>query len=395
MPVSANSVMNPAGFKKSAKQKPPAQKNEPAESRIPLASIRVDGGTQHRPLDEETVQHYADRMMDKSVFPPVEVVWDGTDYWLWDGFHRVAAARIAAPQLKISLEIRVKITAGTLQDAQWLSFSANRDHGMPRTVGVVKGIMEAIFRNPLWNERTITDIARHVGVSTRYARAVHTSLEGGHDEDEPLDGDSIIGTSSYDAPPETALVAQKTRIASDPDAQNGPSQKDANGEIIHKAKMVTRKGKTFPQKAHRPRKKDLPQPGEVRRSTQDVPRTALTDEDGIPIPDDLSDVFRHGAVLDRLEVAIVLVKQELADDSAANPEGWSGVELPALRAALTRCTSLIAHGKPTLICPTCGGVSSEKCLMCKGRRWLSWFQAKCVAVDLRNIHRKQNGLQEL
>lgn len=194
---------------------------------------------------------------------------------------------------------------------------------------------------------------------------------------------------------ETALVAPKTRIASDPDAQNSHSQKEANGEIIHKAKTVTRNGKTFAQKAHKPRKKDLPQPGEVRRSTQDVPRATLTDEDGIPIPDDLADVFSHGAVLDRLEAAIEAVKRELKTDTAANPEAWSGVELPALRAALTRCTSFIAHGKPTLICPTCGGVSSEKCLMCKGRRWLSWFQTKCVAVDLRNIHRKQNGLQEL
>ena len=60
---------------------------------IPLARIK-DGGAQMRvEMRAETVNDYANDMLDGAVFPPVVVYYDGTDYWLADGFHRVEAAR--------------------------------------------------------------------------------------------------------------------------------------------------------------------------------------------------------------------------------------------------------------------------------------------------------------
>jgi ParB-like chromosome segregation protein Spo0J len=60
---------------------------------IAIEKIRRDGGTQARAeLSEETIHDYAMAMLDGVELPPVEVVYDGSAYWLVDGFHRVAAA---------------------------------------------------------------------------------------------------------------------------------------------------------------------------------------------------------------------------------------------------------------------------------------------------------------
>src|SRR5262245_22985512 len=66
---------------------------------LAIQQIRRDGGTQSRAaLNEETITDYADAMEDLlripnglSQFPPLIVFYDGTDYWLADGFHRVEA----------------------------------------------------------------------------------------------------------------------------------------------------------------------------------------------------------------------------------------------------------------------------------------------------------------
>ncbi len=59
----------------------------------PLSDIQ-DGGTQMRvEMKPDVVRDYADDMATGATFPPVVVYYDGTDYWLGDGFHRVEAAR--------------------------------------------------------------------------------------------------------------------------------------------------------------------------------------------------------------------------------------------------------------------------------------------------------------
>ena len=59
---------------------------------LTLASVRTDGGTQARAmLCEETVAEYAAALDGGVSMPRVVVFYDGTDHWLADGFHRVAA----------------------------------------------------------------------------------------------------------------------------------------------------------------------------------------------------------------------------------------------------------------------------------------------------------------
>jgi predicted nucleic acid-binding protein len=60
---------------------------------IPLESIRIDGGTQIRlEIRTDVVQEYAELI---AKLPPITVFFDGSTYWLADGFHRYHAARMA------------------------------------------------------------------------------------------------------------------------------------------------------------------------------------------------------------------------------------------------------------------------------------------------------------
>jgi hypothetical protein len=64
--------------------------------RLALATIRTDGDTQTRvAMDVAAITDYAGAMADGVVFPAIGVYQDGRDFWLADGFHRVAAARKA------------------------------------------------------------------------------------------------------------------------------------------------------------------------------------------------------------------------------------------------------------------------------------------------------------
>lgn len=58
---------------------------------LTLDVIRRDGGTQGRiTVDAQTVADYAALMLEGVEFPPVRAWCDGTNYWLSDGFQRLA-----------------------------------------------------------------------------------------------------------------------------------------------------------------------------------------------------------------------------------------------------------------------------------------------------------------
>jgi uncharacterized ParB-like nuclease family protein len=64
---------------------------------IAVSKIRLDGGTQPRAaLDASAIEDYAKAMSSGAAFPPVTVYYDGENYWVADGFHRVKAASAAA-----------------------------------------------------------------------------------------------------------------------------------------------------------------------------------------------------------------------------------------------------------------------------------------------------------
>ena len=63
--------------------------------KIMLDSLRIDGGTQGRlVIDQPTVYNYLEHMKAGDEFPRMFAVYDGTTYWLVDGFHQIGRAHV-------------------------------------------------------------------------------------------------------------------------------------------------------------------------------------------------------------------------------------------------------------------------------------------------------------
>src|SRR5574337_996665 len=99
-------------------------------SPIDISRIRIDGGTQSRAnLNESVVAEYAEAMTEGAKLPAVTVFFDGSEYWLADGFHRYHGhKRIGA------LKIDAEVLNGTRRDAVLHSVGANAAHGLRRIV---------------------------------------------------------------------------------------------------------------------------------------------------------------------------------------------------------------------------------------------------------------------
>ncbi len=128
---------------------------------LPISDIRTDGGTQPRAvLDFHAVDDYSDDMAAGAKFPPVTIFYDGQSYWLADGFHRIRAA-YAADCESIECDVR----QGTLEDAQWYSFSANSSNGLRRTNDDKQRAVKAALAHQRAEGLSDNEIARHCGVS--------------------------------------------------------------------------------------------------------------------------------------------------------------------------------------------------------------------------------------
>src|SRR5690606_26770405 len=142
--------------------------------------IRTDGGTQPRAdLIDTLIVDYVEAMQEDAEFPPVSVFYDGTHYWLADGFHRLAACRELGRGT-----IRCDLRQGTLADAVWYSCGANSTHGQRRSNKDKRRAVETALRNKNVQGLSNRQIAKHCGVSHTYVAKVKEEL-GWHDVPKP------------------------------------------------------------------------------------------------------------------------------------------------------------------------------------------------------------------
>ena len=141
--------------------------------KIKLSDIRIDGGTQARvALNQEVVSEYAEHMREGAEFPAITVFFDGSAYWLADGFHRFFAAKSNALD-----EILADVKTGTLDEATLFAFGANGKRGLSMSAEDFRKIIYAMFRHPVWSKWSNAEIARHVGVSKMTVGRVKATLD--------------------------------------------------------------------------------------------------------------------------------------------------------------------------------------------------------------------------
>jgi protein gp37 len=134
--------------------------------------IRTDGGTQPREkINRNVIKDYQSDMQSGAEFPAVTVFYDGADYWLADGFHRLYAAR----DLKLH-ELEAEVHQGTRRDAILYSAGANSRHGFRRTNEDKRRAVMLLLEDEEWSELSDRDIAKHCAVTHPFVSELRKSL---------------------------------------------------------------------------------------------------------------------------------------------------------------------------------------------------------------------------
>lgn len=139
---------------------------------LEIELITMDQAMQQRGgINDDTVAQYAEAMQAGDIFPPIEIVQDAEYFWVTDGFHRVKAAKKAGLKM-----FSANIRQGTKRDAEYLSFSSNARHGLPRPRGSLVRILTKILIDVEWSRKPLREIARHVGCDEKCVRLTKDKL---------------------------------------------------------------------------------------------------------------------------------------------------------------------------------------------------------------------------
>ena len=137
-----------------------------------LDMIRMDGGTQSRAeINQKVVDNYAEAMRNGDEFKPIKVRFDGKNYWLFDGFHRVLAAKKVEGKTTILTDVR----QGTQRDAILDSLGVNSDHGLQRTDDDKRRATLRVLEDPEWSQWSDREIGRRCNVSPTFVATLRKS----------------------------------------------------------------------------------------------------------------------------------------------------------------------------------------------------------------------------
>ncbi|MFX4086140.1 hypothetical protein ACKU27_13665 [Sphingobium yanoikuyae] len=123
---------------------------------LAVSLIRRDGGTQIRAqVSMDVAKDYAEALERGDTFPPVKARFDGTHYWLCDGFHRIMAA-----EMRGAAKMAVEVKPGTRRDAILDAVGANAAHGFRRTNADKRQAVLVLLDDAEWSAKSDREIAR-------------------------------------------------------------------------------------------------------------------------------------------------------------------------------------------------------------------------------------------
>lgn len=122
---------------------------------IAVADLRGDGETQTRAsLRPSTITEYAERLRDGEVPPPVDAFFDGSVYWLADGFHRREAHKREG-----KLVISARVHDGSRHDALMFSVASHNGEDRERYTNADKRrAVELVLADPECAEMSTREI---------------------------------------------------------------------------------------------------------------------------------------------------------------------------------------------------------------------------------------------
>ncbi len=123
--------------------------------------ISTTAGTQMRAkVNQDVVDAYAELWKAKHEFPPLDVFYDGTTYYLGDGFHRLDGAKDAK-----RASVPCRIQKGTLREAVLFACGANHDHGLYRSRADKRTAVTTLLDDDEWGKKSARWISEQCRVS--------------------------------------------------------------------------------------------------------------------------------------------------------------------------------------------------------------------------------------
>lgn len=136
-----------------------------------LGALVLDPKLQSRTeTNEQTIDDYADAIEMGDEFPPLLVYFDGTHYWLVDGYHRYHAHKKAG-----KAGVTCDVVNGTFTEAVLRAASVNTKHGMRRTHADKRKAVMTLLDDFQWSDWSNSEIARHCGVSPTFVANLRDS----------------------------------------------------------------------------------------------------------------------------------------------------------------------------------------------------------------------------
>lgn len=145
---------------------------------LEISAIRQDEQIQPRQaLNQEVVTEYSFAMKQGDEFPPIIVFYDGSNYWLADGYHRIAAV-----QANGDLEIIAERKCGSRRDAILYAAGANSTHGLRRNNADKRRVVERLLQDPEWCRMSDNAIAHQCGVSQPFVGKIRQQVLSTYNE---------------------------------------------------------------------------------------------------------------------------------------------------------------------------------------------------------------------
>ncbi len=104
-------------------------------------------------------------------FPPITVFWDGMNYLLSSGWHRLEAHKILG-----RASIKAEVRNGNLDDAWWFSIGGNKNNGARLTVADRRRNIEVALKHPLFSKKPVSEIARQCDTSATLVKKVRDEM---------------------------------------------------------------------------------------------------------------------------------------------------------------------------------------------------------------------------
>jgi hypothetical protein len=309
---------------------------------LAIADIRIDGGTQQRPLDENVVSRYRALVEDGTVFPPIDVVQDGNTFFLWDGYHRLEVYR------KLNKKyISANIEPGTKREAIWFSFHANHKHGFPRQPGTVKEIVSKILTDEEWSKVSQAEIARWVGVTQQFISKMCKETKA-KPIIQPSCSPDAISTCDF----ETGEVTQTNMTDS-----------EGESEIVRSKKVEVKRGDQTYEMAV--------------KGVQPV-----VDSIGEVVPEHLIPIFsRENEIKDMIRTLNTILKTA-KDAMAHNDPLWKYCCLNPLEVHIKNVTGNLRATLPHAVCRYCGG-DGKGCRACRELGFMNSLAYRTTADELK------------